>query len=59
MVSSYCHAVYRFHLRNLKNVDLKADKVITLGGVIYIVLKDRIILKLKERDVLCWNIKPK
>ena len=57
MESSYGFGVYRFHMKNFTNLDLKADKVVTLGGVIYIFLRNRIILKLNQRDVLCWNIK--
>ena len=57
MECSYGFGVYRFHLRNYKKIDMRADKVVTLGGVIYIFLNDKIIRKLLKRDVLYWNLK--
>lgn len=57
MISSQADGTYRFHMKNFNKIDIRADKVVTSGGIIYIFLKERVIMKLKEREVLCWNLK--
>jgi len=45
-------------MANFDTIEIKADKVITYGDIIYLILKGKIIMKLEKDDVLCWNLKP-
>ena len=57
MKSSHAYGTYKFHMKNFTVIEVKADKVITYGNIIYIFLSGKIIMKLEDNDVLCWNLK--
>jgi len=56
--SSHAYGIYKFYMANFDTIEIKADKVITYGDIIYLILKGKIIMKLEKDDVLCWNLKP-
>ena len=57
MKSSHAYGMYKFHMKDFSIIEVHADKVITYGNEIFIFLKGRIIMKLEENEVLCWNLK--